>query len=192
MQHPAVTDEILELASMFAAGALSPEQEKEFQEHLHGCALCAEEARTFQEAASQISLASGGMAAPARVRDKLIARIRESAPAPEVRIMRAVEGSWREMIPGVVAKRLWADPAGGNTAMLLRMEAGAQFPPHWHADIEHCYVLEGDLRFGDLKLEPGDYQCAMAATTHITSHTEQGCMVLIVASQQNQILPWTR
>ncbi len=59
-------------------------------------------------------------------------------------------------------------------------------------DIEHCYVRLKAIMLGDLKLEPGDYQCAMAATTHITSHTEQGCMVLIVASQQNQILPWTR
>lgn len=191
MQHPAVTEEILELASMFAAGALSLEQEKEFQEHLHGCPLCEEEARAFQEAASRLPLASGGVAAPTPVRDKLMARIRQSQPAADVRIVRAAEGSWREMIPGVVAKRLWADPAGGSAATLLRMQAGAQFPPHWHADIEHCYVLEGDLHFGDLTLGPGDYQCAMAATTHITSHTEQGCMVLIVASQQNQILPWT-
>jgi len=191
MQHSAINDEARELASLFAAGALPPEEETEFQQHLNHCELCAEEARAFREAIHWLPLASGGTAAPARLREKLLARIRQPEPAADVRIVRADEGPWRDLVPGVVAKRLYADPGGGNVAMLLRMEGGAQFPPHWHADVEHCYVLSGDLHFGDLTLGPGDYQCAMASTTHITSRTEKGCMVLIVASQQNQILPWT-
>jgi anti-sigma factor ChrR (cupin superfamily) len=191
MQHPAVDDEVRELAGMFAAGALSPQEEAEFQQHLNGCGLCAAEARAFREAVSWLPMASAGTAAPARVREKLLARIRPE-PATDVRIVRANEGAWHALVPGVMAKRLYAESANGNAAMLVRMEAGAQFPPHWHADVEHCYVIEGDLHFGDLALGPGDYQCAMASTTHIISHTEKGCMVLIVASQQNQILPWTR
>jgi len=181
---------------MFAAGALSPQQEEEFQQHLNSCDICAEEARAFREAVSWLPLASSSVAAPARVREKLLARFQKPASAPEstkdVRIVRANEGAWHALLPGVMAKPLYAESANGNAAMLLRMEAGAQFPPHWHADVEHCYVLDGDLHFGDLALGPGDYQCAMASTTHITSRTEKGCMVLIVASQQNQILPWTR
>jgi anti-sigma factor ChrR (cupin superfamily) len=194
MQHPAVNDEVRELASLFAAGALSPEEEAEFRQHLDGCGVCADEARTFREAVSWLPLAYGA-AAPARVRETLLARIQKPARQPaqgaDVRIVRANEGAWHAMIPGVMAKRLYAESKDGNAAMLVRMEAGAQFPPHWHADVEHCYVLDGDLHFGDLVLGPGDYQCAMASTTHSSSHTEKGCMVLIVASQQNQILPWT-
>jgi anti-sigma factor ChrR (cupin superfamily) len=196
MQHPSVNDEVRELASMFAAGALSQQEEAEFRQHLNSCGVCAEEARTFREAVSWLPLACGATAAPARVREKLLARIGQPGRQPDqptdARIVRANEGAWRAMVPGVMAKPLYAEPAHGNAAMLVRMEAGAQFPPHWHADVEHCYVIEGDLHFGDLALGPGDYQCAMASTTHITSRTEKGCMVLIVASQQNQILPWTR
>jgi anti-sigma factor ChrR (cupin superfamily) len=200
MQHPAINDEVRELASMYAAGALSPQEEAEFQQHLNSCGVCAEEARAFREAVSWLPMSSSGVAAPARVREKLLARIQQPAwqseQSRDFRIVRADEGAWRAMIPGVMAKRLYTESAAGNAAgnaaMLVRMEAGAQFPPHWHADVEHCYVLEGDLHFGDLALGPGDYQCAMASTTHITSHTEKGCMVLIVASQQNQILPWIR
>jgi len=179
---------------MYAAGALSAQEEAAFQQHLQRCGVCAEEARAFGEAVSRLPLATGGTAAPARVREKLLAGIQQTGrqPAADVRIVRASEGSWRPMVPGVMAKRLYAESADGNAAMLLRMEAGAQFPPHWHADVEHCYVIEGDLHFGDLALGPGDYQCAMASTTHTASHTKNGCMVLIVASQQNQILPWTR
>ena len=196
MHHPAVDDEVRELASMFAAGALSPPEEAEFQKHLNSCGVCAAEARTFREVVSWLPLASGGTAAPARMREKLLAGIQRSKQQPEpttdARIVRANEGVWHAMIPGVMAKRLYAESTNGNAAMLVRMEAGAQFPPHWHADVEHCYVVEGDLHFGDLALGPGDYQCAMASTTHIISHTEKGCVLLIVASQQNQILPWTR
>ena len=200
MEHSAANNEVRELASMYAAGALPPQEEAEFREHLNRCEVCAQEARAFREAVSWMPLATGGTPAPARVREELLARIQQvdrqpgqqSEHIPDVRIVRAKEGGWHAMVPGVMAKRLYAESAAGNAAMLLRMEAGAQFPPHWHADVEHCYVIEGDLHFGDLALGPGDYQCAMASTTHTTSHTEKGCMVLILASQQNQILPWTR
>ena len=196
MQHPDVDDEVRELASMYAAGALSPQDDAEFQKPLNSCGVSAAEARTFREVVSWLPLASGGTAAPARMREKLLAGIQRSKQQPEpttdARIVRANEGVWHAMIPGVMAKRLYAESTNGNAAMLVRMEAGAQFPPHWHADVEHCYVVEGDLHFGDLALGPGDYQCAMASTTHIISHTEKGCVLLIVASQQNQILPWTR
>jgi len=96
------------------------------------------------------------------------------------------------LMPGVTAKRLYRDSATGHVALLVRMEPGAQYPPHSHADVEHSYVLEGELHFGDLVLRPGDYQCAPASTTHRGSHTVGGCMVLIVASQKNALLPWTR
>ena len=106
--------------------------------------------------------------------------------------MRANQGAWHTLVPGVTAKRLFAESPAGNVALLVRMEPGAKYPPHSHADVEHCYVLEGELHFGDLVLHPGDYQCAMASTKHRDSHTVNGCMVLIVASQQNAMLPWTR
>jgi anti-sigma factor ChrR (cupin superfamily) len=192
MQHPSVDDEVRELASMFAAGALSPQEEAEFEQHLNGCDVCAGEAQAFREAVTWLPLAATSVPAPARVRDKLLARIQKPEPATDARIVRANEGAWHAMVPGVMAKPLYKESAEGNAAMLVRMEAGAQFPPHWHAGVEHCYVLDGDLHFGDLALGPGDYQCAMASTTHVTSHTEKGCVVLIVASQQNKILPWIR
>jgi quercetin dioxygenase-like cupin family protein len=94
------------------------------------------------------------------------------------------------LVPGVTAKRLYAESAG-NVALLVRMEPGAKYPPHSHADVEHCYVLQGEVYFGDLVLHPGDYQCAMASTSHRDSYTVDGCLMLIVASQQNATLPWT-
>jgi anti-sigma factor ChrR (cupin superfamily) len=83
---------------------------------------------------------------------------------------------------------LFQESPAGNATMLIRMAPGAIYPPNRHAAIEHCYVLEGDLHFGDLVVHAGDHQCAMGGTTHQTSHTEPGCLLLITASLQNSIV----
>ncbi len=190
--HQTANDEIRELASLFAAGALPADQEAAFQEHVKTCEVCAGEARGFREAAGWLLFASDGVAAPLHLREKLLARIQQPAPPPGIRVVRADEGAWQTLVPGVIAKRLYADSQAGNIALLVRMDPGAQYPPHSHADVEHCYVLEGDLHFGDLVLHAGDYQCALPSTNHRSSHTVNGCTVLIVASQKNAMLPWTR
>jgi anti-sigma factor ChrR (cupin superfamily) len=191
-EHQTANDEVRELASLFAAGALLPGEEAEFQEHVKSCGVCAEQARAFREAAAWLLFAPEGVAAPPHLREKLLARIQQPEPPPGIQVVRAGEGAWHTLVPGVVAKRLYEESPAGNVALLVRMEPGAKYPPHSHADVEHCYVLEGELHFGDLVLCSGDYQCAMASTTHRDSHTVNGCMVLIVASQQNAMLPWTR
>jgi putative transcriptional regulator len=190
--HPTTDDGIRELASLFAAGALPPDEASRFQEHVKTCGVCAGEAHGYRDAASWLLFASDGVAAPPHLRAKLLSRIQQPELPSGVRVMRANEGAWHTLVPGVTAKRLYAESQGGNVALLVRMEPGASYPPHSHADVEHCYVLQGELHFGDLVLYPGDYQCAMASTSHRASHTVNGCMVLIVASQQNAMLPWTR
>lgn len=189
--HRTANDKVRELASLFAAGALPPDEEARFAEHLESCAVCAAEARTFRETANWLPFDAQGPPAPAHLRDRLLDRIRQPQPPPGIQVIRAKEGSWHPLVPGVAAKRLYADAKTGNVALLVRMEAGAKYPPHSHADVEHCYVIEGDLRFGDLVLQPGDYQCALPSTDHRDSHTLNGCVVLIIASQNNAMLPWT-
>jgi quercetin dioxygenase-like cupin family protein len=190
-EHRTANDEVRELASLFAAGALPPNEEAEFAEHAQTCSVCAAEARAFREAASWLPF-GGGVAAPPHLRDKLLARIQQSEPPAGIRVVRADEGAWHPLVPGVAAKRLYQESQTGNVALLVRMEPGAKYPPHSHADVEHCYVLQGDLHFGDFVLRAGDYQCAGVSTSHRDSHTVNGCLVLIVASQQNAFLPWTR
>ena len=191
-EHLTANNEIREMASLFAAGALLPGEEAEFQEHARHCGVCAAEARSCREAASWLPFASEAVTAPPRLREELLARIQQPEPPPGIQIVRAGDGAWHTLVPGVVAKRLYEESPGGNVALLVRMEPGAQYPPHSHADVEHCYVLEGRLHFGDLVLNPGDYQCALPSSTHRGAHTVDGCMVLIIASQQNAMLPWTR
>ncbi|MGA2133213.1 MAG: cupin domain-containing protein [Bryobacteraceae bacterium] len=184
--HRAANDEIRKRASLFAVGALTPAEEAGFREHLKICGVCAQEARTLQTTASWLPFAEAGVAPPSGLRDEILARIHARALPPGIQVVRAAEGDWKTLLPGVTAKPLYQDSHTGHVTLLVRMDPGATYPPHSHADIEHCYVLEGDLHFGDLVLHPGDYQCALAGTNHRDSHTVRGCMVLIVASQERK------
>lgn len=190
--HPTANDEIRELAGLYAAGALPPDEEAAFKAHVRTCAVCAAEAQAFGEAVSWLPFAAADQAPPPHLREKLLARMQQPQPGAGIRVVRAGEGSWFNLGPGITAKRLYDEPASGNVVLLVRMEPGAQYPPHSHADVEHAFVLEGELHFGELVLRPGDYQCALPSSTHRSSHTVNGCMVLIVASQNNTMLPWNR
>jgi anti-sigma factor ChrR (cupin superfamily) len=53
------------------------------------------------------------------------------------------ELDWKELVPGVMGKRVWADPATKRTAMFIRFSPGAALPRHAHEGDELVYVLEG-------------------------------------------------
>jgi hypothetical protein len=66
--------------------------------------------------------------------------------------------------PGVYTKTL-ADPASGNFFMLVRAEAGADGPPHWHLS-DTIYIVragelyipgEGTYRVGDVRWVQGGF-----------------------------------
>ena len=150
-EHQTASDEICELVTLYPAGVLRPDEVAEVQEDVKSCGICGEEARAFPDAAHCLLFASHSVAAPPKLREKPLASIQQ----PEV----------PNLVPAVVAKRLYEESSTGNVALLVRREPGAKYPPHSHAG---------------------------ASTTHRSSHTVNGCTVSIVASQQNAMLPWTR
>jgi anti-sigma factor ChrR (cupin superfamily) len=95
---------------------------------------------------------------------------------------------WEQVIPGVRAKRLYVDPQHDTVTMLIRMDPGASYLPHRHAGPEQCFVLEGDLRDGELVVRAGDFQCAAEGTVHGSQQTESGCLLLIVSSLRDELL----
>lgn len=52
---------------------------------------------------------------------------------------------WNELLPGVLAKRVWADPDTKRAAMFIRFAPGASLARHVHAGDELLYVLEGSV-----------------------------------------------
>lgn len=191
MRHERATDEIRELAALHALGRLEPERARGFQEHLEsGCDVCVSEFRALAETAAQLPLALREAAPHPSVREKLLARIQPKPVVPAgLHIVRSHEGAWEPTgFEGVSIKQLFADPAREEVTLLVRMAPGAAYPAHRHAGIEHCLVLEGDLRAGALILRAGDYQCADAESLHHVTTTEQGCLLLVIASQHNELL----
>ncbi len=104
-------------------------------------------------------------------------------------VRKADEGGWEKTeAPGVQVRPLNVDEVRRYVTMLVRMEAGASYPRHVHAGAEECYVLEGDLRVGNEVLHAGDYQCAHGGSEHAVQSTEKGCLLLIVSSQDDELV----
>lgn len=201
MTHEASCNGLVELAALHAAGALPPEEARDFEEHVRGCKACERQLRSFRELAALLPEGLPGQRPPVRVRQELLAAVREepqgpqvwrfwrSSPAADLHVVRRDEGRWEPVgLPGVWVKQLYADPERDSVTMLIRMEPGSQYPPHRHGGPEQCLVLEGDLRVGDLVLRAGDFQCAPFRSTHEVSRTENGCLLLIVCSQHDELL----
>jgi anti-sigma factor ChrR (cupin superfamily) len=104
-----------------------------------------------------------------------------SGPAGS-RTVRAGEGQWEPFSPGIERKVLSFDRARKRVTLLIRAQAGAEFPAHDHDDDEQSYVLSGDLMFDDLVLQAGDYHLARAGERHPVARTRGGCMLLVTAA----------
>jgi anti-sigma factor ChrR (cupin superfamily) len=102
--------------------------------------------------------------------------------------VRQHEGQWKTVHPGIHVKQLSADPERDSVTMLIRMDPGAGYLPHRHGGPEHCFVLEGELREGDLTIRAGDYQYAGEDSVHAVQWTENGCLLLITCSQSDELL----
>jgi anti-sigma factor ChrR (cupin superfamily) len=96
--------------------------------------------------------------------------------------VRAGEGKWEPLVPGIERKTLWHDRENGRITFLIRAQPGAEFPAHQHDDDEEAYVLSGDLAFDDLVLNAGDYHLARPGVRHPVGRTKGGCMLLVTAA----------
>ena len=133
------------------------------------------------ETAAAILLDAGapvdpGPEARARMKNRLLERVREAASAEFVTV-RDASSEWIETSPGNTIKILRSDEQ--TMSILVRLEPGTTFPQHYHPADEETYVVEGETWFGDIHLVAGDYHLAPKGTTHGEVRTETGCVLLI-------------
>ena len=95
--------------------------------------------------------------------------------------VRAGDGAWRPMSPGVSFKLLNRDQARGTQIMLMRMEPGASLDEHEHDGAEELYMLSGECTARGMRLRTGDYHRAAANSHHGLTTTEHGCVMLVVS-----------
>ena len=102
--------------------------------------------------------------------------------------IKAAEGVWRELAPGVSAKMLSFDTVYRRATTLLRIAPGTSYAPHRHTEMEELFVLEGGCRVAGRELTAGDYHRAEAGTEHHDTSSDDGCLLLIISSPQNEML----
>jgi anti-sigma factor ChrR (cupin superfamily) len=200
LAHSALTDELRDQASLFSLGLLDGEEAAHFEAHLEQCSTCAEEVRACTEVVAGVTaiLAESEPAAPpASIKEQLMRRIAPPEPtssdatttyATTGVIVRAEEGRWHKVMPGIEVKRLFVDPLTKNITSLLRVAAGAVYPAHRHAGLEHLYVVDGDAIFDDHTLNTGDYEARTPNSVHSMVRTTEGCLLLVIHNQHDEYL----
>jgi hypothetical protein len=196
--HTAVNDEVRDQIILYSLNALDPAEAAEFETHLKaGCNLCLSELQAFQKVTDQLSYSAPTAWPTPRVREKLIARIREEPDNSSdqqvdrsgLLVLHSSQMDWEGASDAEIqTKNLFLDKAGCVTR-LLRAPGGTHFPDHRHVQVEEVYVLEGDFHLGDQVLWPGDYCRAEPGTLHRRLFTEGGCTLLVRSSQHDELLP---
>lgn len=151
----------------------------------------------FQEAeeiTAALALTAPQVAPPPSLKARLMLSIRKPAGltevAPGLRVAFQRDAIWKKTpFPGVTYRLLFADPSTGISTCLLRMAPGSVYPAHKHVAPEQALILEGDCFQGSVYLQTGDYQLADGQTIHEPIRSDGGCLILVMASQHDELLP---
>ncbi len=120
------------------------------------------------------------VARASELKKRVMARI-HGKKSFDLKTIKAEEGEWITLMPGVEKKILNESADGEIQSYLLKMAPGATFPAHEHVADEECLMLEGEVMFGDFCLKIGDYHLAKKGSKHGLVSTERGAMAFIRA-----------
>ena len=110
------------------------------------------------------------------IRSRLMQRVRD-ATTPRLTTIQAEDGEWRPFLPKVRIKTL--QQSGQSMSYLLRLEPGAILVPHEHPQDEECFVLEGEVRFGDTVARVGAYHLAPKGQAHDAIVSDTGALLYL-------------
>jgi anti-sigma-K factor RskA len=92
LNHDQATEDVRELAALYALGSLTQHEARSFEMHLReGCAVCEAELHRFERTASGIGFAVGEAETPEYLRELLLARIErepQETPAEAVQLQK--------------------------------------------------------------------------------------------------------
>jgi anti-sigma factor ChrR (cupin superfamily) len=204
-RHERVDDSVRDGAEGYVFGSIEPGEAREFETHLSGCAACRAEVESVRSLAGELAGFAPEVEPPAGLFDRVRDRVRreragaatqvwkgwasDPEPAGGATFVFAEKGSFvPTAVPGVEVRRLFVDSANDRVTMLVRMAAGAAYPPHVHGGPEECLVLEGDLLVGSTRMRAGDYQRIGRGGVHGVQSTDAGCLLFIVSSLHDRLL----
>ncbi len=212
--HEFLDDDLRELASLHVMDALEGEEARAYRLHLAICRVCRAEVDSLARTAAQLIRAVPPIPPPPALWNRVLDRIRAplSAAAPTEVLAEHPTQVWKDWnvpagmgpdgmlfapssgdfeptgIEGIEVRRLAVDPKRDRVTMLVRMAAGTRYPAHRHGGPEECFVLQGDIRVGDLHMRAGDFQRAEHGSVHGVQSTDEGCLLLIVSSMSDDLI----
>ena len=182
--HTRLDSETRDRLALYLLGGMSEGEASDLEAHLDLCPPCRGEVAALRPAVDRLALSAPEAEPPRELRDRLLDRVRREA----FTLLPAGERDWLPAgVPGVELCQLWLDAEQERQTLLIRMQAGASLPDHLHGGTEECFVVRGDLRDRDLRLEASDY-IRFETGTHHTATTEGGCLLLVTSSLRDRLV----
>jgi anti-sigma factor ChrR (cupin superfamily) len=122
---------------------------------------------------------------PAALRDRILGAV--SNTPQNTSTVRANEGRWLRLVPGVTVKPLSEDLERGTATILMKLEPGSRVAGHDHTGPEDSFVISGSCRIGTTYLSVGDFHHADAGTHHGEIVSEDGCVLLLVVDRADYL-----
>lgn len=110
------------------------------------------------------------------LRGRVLATI---GPTGEAVTLKAEDGPWLPLLPGIAIKPLRIDRRGNAQTSLWRLAPGARVPEHHHHEDEECLIVEGTIDWAGKLYHRGDYLLAQQGLHHTEFHAPEGALLLI-------------
>ena len=95
-------------------------------------------------------------------------------------LIRTDELDWQPTFPGGWIKPLRNCEVTGQWTQLLKLEAGAAVPPHYHLGAGEFIVLSGELVYASGSARPGDYGYEAIGAHHEKTHAVEETVIFFV------------
>ncbi len=173
-------DELEDLVTLYAVGALAPAEADEFERRRAGGWPEAEELlATLTGPVAALAADVPELVPPSQLKAELLNRL---DPPAGYTILAADDTAFQPSpYPGVRMRLLHVDRARQMFSCLFRFDPGARLPAHPHSQPEECIVLDGSLIVAGVRLTAGDYQRVEAGVSHVEQWSDTGGTAFIVA-----------
>jgi len=199
-----INEQQQESASLYALGALPPEERRAFEELLRSNSEVRELVQSLQRASDLLALAVLPCPPPPQLRERLLRRVQESVAAssgelaaksptprrPGFHFHGANDpAGWKELpLKGAWIKLLSLEADQRYAVVMGKLGPGVRYPAHKHFGAEELYILTGDLHVGDRALGPGDFHHSDAGTAHDVNYSVEGCTLLAVLPVDHELV----
>ena len=175
-----MTDETLdEIAGLHVLGVLDAEERNRIEQRMTEDPALRQAFAGWSRRLSPLLDTVPPLAPPPSVWAAVQARISGTANPPA---LRRNEGSWVTVAPGAAMRYLHVDIASGVRSAILRMDEGSTVPAHDHAELEECFVLEGEVEINGETYHAGD---------HVVAGTDRRHESINAVTAVNLLLHWS-